>query len=125
MNNIQVVAKFVNVSSASLADFKEVAAEALEIAQREPGVLQYDWFFDDRETVCVVLETYQDAEALHAHISNVGETFGRLIELGGGCDLQVFGALPAELGETPAGLRRSVFSTYFQGTVRVARDRVR
>jgi len=116
MNNIQVSAKFLNVSSANLADFKKAAVEALEIAQREPGVLQYDWFFDDQETICVVRETYQDAEALRTHISNVGETFGRLIELGGGCELEMFGALPAQLGETPAGVRRSVFSTHFQGT---------
>jgi quinol monooxygenase YgiN len=116
MHNIQVSAKFPHVSSANLADFKKVALEALEIAQREPGVLQYDWFFDDDDTVCVVLETYQDAEALREHISNVGETFGRLVELGGGCELEVFGALPAELDETPAGLRRTVFSTHFQGT---------
>jgi quinol monooxygenase YgiN len=116
MNSIQVRAKFLNVPSANLADFKKVAVEALAVVQREPGVLQYDWFFDDQETVCVVLERYQDAEALRAHIANVGEKFGRLIELGGGCELEMFGALPAQLGETPAGLRRSVFPTHFQGT---------
>jgi quinol monooxygenase YgiN len=116
MDNIHVTAKFVHVSSANLAEFKQVAGEALEIAQREPGVLQYDWFFDDQETACVVLERYQDAEALRAHISKIGETFGRLIELGGGCELDMFGTPPAQLGEPPAGLRRSVFPTYWQGT---------
>ena len=69
MNRIQVNAKFANISSSNLAEFKKVAAHALEIAKSEPGVLQYDWFFDDTQTVCVVRETYQDSEALLAHIT--------------------------------------------------------
>ena len=51
MNRIQVNAKFANVSSSNLAEFKKVATHALEIAKSEPGVLQYDWFFDDTQTV--------------------------------------------------------------------------
>ena len=115
MSYIHVSAKFANVTSGNLAAFKKAAADALEIAKREQGVLQYDWFFDDGETVCVVLETYEDSEALLAHVANVGETFRRLIDLGGDCELAMFGDVPAELGDAPAGVRRSVFS-YVQGT---------
>ena len=115
MNSIRVNAKFVDIPAANLAEFKKVAAEALAITRSEQGVLQYDWFFDDTETVCVVLETYKDSEALLAHIANVGEEFGRLVELGGGCELEMFGDLPAQLVEATAGVQRSVFPSYFQG----------
>ena len=115
MNSIQVSAKFADIPIDNLAEFKEVAAEALAITKSEQGVLQYDWFFDDEETVCVVLETYQDSEALLAHIASVGEAFGRLVELGGGCELEMFGEPSARLLDTTAGLERSVFRSYFQG----------
>jgi len=107
MSNIHVSAKFANISSSNLAEFKEVAADALEIAKRERGALRYDWYFDDQATVCVVQETYEDRAALSEHVVNVGDAFGRLIALGGGCELEVFGHRPPELAEAPAGLRRT------------------
>lgn len=115
MKTIQVKAKFTNITGANLAEFKEVAAEALEIAKGEQGVLQYDWFLNDNQTVCVVLETYQDPHALLAHITNTGNVFARLIELGGACELEMFGNPPAHLDATPAGLQRSLFPSYLQG----------
>ena len=115
MNKIQVSARFANVSNDNRAEFKQVAAAALAISKREPGVLEYDWFFNDAETVCVVRETYQDSEALLAHIANVGETFGKLVDLGGGCELELFGDPSVPMVDTSAGVRRSVFRSRFQG----------
>jgi quinol monooxygenase YgiN len=115
MNSIQVNAKFADIPTANLVEFKKVAAEALAIARSERGVLQHDWFFDDTETVCVVLENYQDSEALLAHIAKVGNRFGRLVELSGGCELEMFGDPSAQLVDATAGVRRSVFSSHFQG----------
>ena len=115
MNSIQVRAKFADIPTTSLAEFKKVAAEALVITKSEPGVLQYDWFFDDKETVCVVLETYQDSEALLAHIANVAEPLGRLVELGGSCELEMFGEPSARLLDATTGFQRFVFRPYFQG----------
>jgi quinol monooxygenase YgiN len=112
--NIQVSVKFPHVSSANLADFKQVAARAMEIAEGEPGVLQYDWYLDDTETVCLVHETYRDSEALLAHIANVGDVLTILSELGGGCELEMFGdPSPLLLDATPPS-QRSVFRSPFQ-----------
>jgi len=113
--SIQVSARFANVSHANRAEFKQVAAEALEISSREPGVLQYDWFFNEAQTVCVVRETYQDSAALLAHIANLGETFGKLVELGGGCELELFGDLSFPMANAGVGVHRSVFRSRFQG----------
>jgi quinol monooxygenase YgiN len=112
MSRIQVNAKFADVSSANLAEFKKVAAHALETAKSEPGVLEYDWFFDDSQTMCVVRETYRDSEALLAHITTLGEVLNALSELGGGCELEIFGdPSPALLG-VMAPVRRSVFRSF-------------
>jgi quinol monooxygenase YgiN len=112
---IQVSAKFPHVRGAALAEFKKVAAEVLDITKDEPGVLQYDWFFSADETVCVVRETYRDADALLAHASTVGEELGRLADIGGGCELEVFGEPPARFLEATAGLQLSVFPAFLQG----------
>jgi quinol monooxygenase YgiN len=115
MNRIHVNAKFAHVSSSDLAEFKKVAAQALETAKREPGVLQYDWFFDDTQTRCVVRETYQDSEALLAHITTMGETLNTLAELGGGCELEMFGDPSRLLEDVTARLPRHIFRAAFQG----------
>jgi quinol monooxygenase YgiN len=121
MNRIQVTATFANVSSANLAEFKKVATHALAIAEGESGVLQYEWFFDDTQTVCVVRETYQDSEALLAHITNMGGTLDTLSELGGGCELEIFGDPSPRLVEVTAPLQPSVFRSWSQGDVSAAR----
>jgi len=115
MNRIHVNAKFANISSSNLAEFKKMAAHALEIAKSETGVLRYDWFFDDTHTVCIVRETYQDSEALLAHITTMGETLNTLSELGGGCELEMFGDPPPVLVDVTAQLQRSIFRSSFQG----------
>lgn len=111
---VRVTARFANVSDGNREAFRRVAAEALAISRREPGVLRYDWFFNDAETVCVVQEAYEDSSALLAHIANLGDTFAKLVELGGGCDLDVFGDPPVT-GDPAQRVQRSVFRSQFQG----------
>jgi quinol monooxygenase YgiN len=114
MNRIHVHAKFPDVSSSNLEAFKEVAARALETAKSEPGVLQYDWFFDDTHTVCIVRETYRDSHALLAHITTMGQTLDTLADLGGGCELEMFGDPSPLLVDVTAPLHRSIFRSSFQ-----------
>ena len=115
MNGIQVNATFANISSSNLTEFKKLAADALEIAQGEPGVLQYDWFLDDTQTVCVVRESYRDSAALLAHVANMGGLLDTLNDLGGGCELAMFGEPSPRLLDATAALQRSVFRSSFQG----------
>lgn len=115
MSRIQINATFANVSSSNLAEFKKVATQALEIAKGEPGVLQYDWFLDDTQTVCVVRETYQDSEALLAHVTNMSGVLDTLSELGGGCELAIFGDPSPLFVDATAQLQRFVFRSSFQG----------
>ena len=116
MNGIQVNARFSRVARSRLPEFKRLAGEAFQIARSEPRVLQYQWFLNDAETLCVVRETYEDSAALLEHMANVSEVFARLIEVAGGCELEIFGDAPGLPDETPPGLRRSVFRSPFQRT---------
>jgi quinol monooxygenase YgiN len=115
MSRIQVNARFANISSFNRAEFKKAAGQAMEIAKSEPGVLQYDWFFDDTQTVCVVRETYEDSQALLAHITTMGEALNTLTQLGGSCELEMFGDPSPQVVDATASLQRSIFRSSFQG----------
>ena len=77
-------------------------------------MLHYDWFFSDDETRCEVREVYADSDAMLAHIANVGDVLGPMVELGGGLEVEVFGSPSAELAEALAPFNPTLYSR-FQG----------
>ena len=114
MEQLQVTATFPNIANENLAQFKQLAAQALVMTRGEPGNSQYDWYFNHDETSCVVRETYESSAAVLAHMGNVGDLLGKLVELGSGLEIEVFGSPSAELMEAAAALQPSVYP-YFQG----------
>ncbi len=114
MDKLQASARFPNIERDKLNEFKKVAAEMLKITQRERGNLQYDYFLNADETVCVVRETYANSDAVLAHMAGMGELLPRLIELGGGLVVKVFGSPSPALLEAAAALKPAVYS-YLQG----------
>ena len=54
MEAIQVTARLV-IHEGKLEEFKELAAQCMQLVrERDSGTLQYDWFFSDDHTECVV-----------------------------------------------------------------------
>jgi quinol monooxygenase YgiN len=113
MEQVQVSATFPN-TTARLAEFKELAAEALKLTADDPGVLQYDWFFNADESKCVVHETYVNSDAILNHVAMVGDLLGRLVDAGGGLELEIFGSLSPEVATATAAMNPTVHS-FFQG----------
>ncbi|HYY09125.1 MAG TPA: antibiotic biosynthesis monooxygenase, partial [Actinomycetota bacterium] len=73
MGELQGVARF-KIHDGKLDEFKRLSAEAREIVRaKDPGTLQYDLYFNDDESECIVLERFEDSEALIAHAANLGE----------------------------------------------------
>jgi quinol monooxygenase YgiN len=107
MKQIQVNASFRSIPANNLAEFKRIAAQTLASAEGEAGTLQYDWFFNDDETACPVRETYQDSAAVLAHVANLGDTLGQLLELSGDHAFEVLGDPSPELVEASRGLNIS------------------
>lgn len=114
MDQIQISARFPSIPAPALAEFKRLAAQALELTSGDPGVSQYDWFFNEDETVCVVRETYADSDAVLAHVAQLGDVLGNLVEVAGGCELEVYGNPSTELREATSDLSPSIFR-YLQG----------
>jgi quinol monooxygenase YgiN len=115
MEHLHVIAKFTGIPRDARAAFKQLAEQALAITNDEPGVLQYDWFFNADETACAVRETYRNSDALLNHVTNAGDVFGRLVEISGGCELEMFGTPSADLVIATAELPFSMFPSLFQG----------
>jgi quinol monooxygenase YgiN len=89
MEQIQVSATFPSISPDGADEFKQLAAEALATIRGEPDTLQHDWFFSDDGSKCVVRETYVNSNAFLVHLAASGPLLGRLVELGGGLELEV------------------------------------
>ncbi len=114
MEQLQVTATFPAIAPENLADFKRLAADILALTASEAGLLQYDWFFSPDETRCLVRETYASSNAVLAHLANVGDRLGTMVELGGGLEVDMFGDPSAELREAAAAFQPAVYA-FFQG----------
>jgi hypothetical protein len=48
-----------------LEEFKRLSAQCMEIVRaKDTGTLQYDTYFNDDQSECIVLERFRDSEAL-------------------------------------------------------------
>ena len=78
--------------------FKSLSAHCMDIVRtKDTGTLQYDTYFNDDETECIVIERFRDSEALIQHGENLAHLMDAIIATG-----SVFGEL---LGEPSAELR--------------------
>ena len=81
-----------------LDEFKRLAAQCMEIVRtKDTGTLQYDIYFNDDQSECIVHERYRDSEALIEHAGHLGDLNEAIIATG-----LVSGVL---LGEPSAELR--------------------
>jgi quinol monooxygenase YgiN len=55
-------------------EFKRLSAQAMEIVRtKDSGTLQYDTYFNDDQSECVVIERYRDSEAAIEHAANLAD----------------------------------------------------
>ena len=97
-----------------LEEFKRLSAQAMEIVRtKDPGTLQYDVYFNDDQSECVVLERYRDSEAAIEHAANLGDLFGAVLATVTVVHGELLGEPSAELREKLAGSEVPVLFTPF------------
>ena len=97
MSELQGIARF-KFHEGKLEEFKRLAAQCMEIVQiKDTGTLQYDIYFNDDQSECIVHERYRDSEALIEHAAHLGDLNEAILATG-----FVSGAL---LGEPSVELR--------------------
>src|SRR4029453_13360904 len=61
-------------------EYKRLSAQAMEIVRtKDSGTLQYDTYFNDDQSECIVIERYRDSEAAIEHAANLAD-----VSAGGG-----------------------------------------
>jgi quinol monooxygenase YgiN len=80
MSKIQVSARM-KIRNNMLEGFKRQANECIkQVKEKDSGTLQYDWFLNADKNVCEIRETYENSEALLAHVTNLRESLHVLFE---------------------------------------------
>ncbi len=104
------IAPYFKVHSDKLDDFKELCAQLVEKSSQEPNCLHYGFTFSGDMAHC--REGYADAEAVLAHLENIGPLLKEALKMADITRLEVHG--PGEelekLREPMAGLNPRFFA---------------
>jgi len=111
MSEIEGIARL-RIHPGKLEEFKALQTECMAIARnKDTGTLQYDVFFNEDGSECIVHERYRDSDALLEHLANLGETASAIFQL---CSAEgeVLGAPSARLRKALEGGPVRVFTPY-------------
>ena len=81
MGELLGIARF-KIHEGKLDEYKRLSDEAMEIVKaKDPGTLQYDTYFNDDQSECVVIERYRDSEAAMQHAANLADVSAGVIAI--------------------------------------------
>ena len=111
-SELQSIVRF-RFHEGELEEFKRLSAVCMEIVRsQDPGTLQYDTFFNEDESECIVLERFRDLDALLQHGQNIGDELMEEIVATGECFGELLGPVPEELRANLADGPVQVFLPY-------------
>ena len=111
MSELQGIARF-TFHEGKLEEFKRLAARCMAIVRtKDSGTLQYEVYFNNDQSECVVLERYRDSEALIEHGAHLGELAGAILATGS-VTSACLGEPSAELRALLAGSPVQLFTPY-------------
>jgi quinol monooxygenase YgiN len=114
VSELQGIARF-KFHEGKLEEFKRLSAQAMEIVRtKDTGTLQYDTYFNDDQTECIVLERFRDSEALIEHAAHLGDLSEAILATVSVVHGELLGEPSAELRAKLAGSEVPVLFTPFQ-----------
>jgi quinol monooxygenase YgiN len=76
VSELQGIGRF-QFDESKLEEFKRLSAQCMEIVRaKDTGTLQYEIYFSDDQSECIVLERYRNSEALIEHAANPCDGIG-------------------------------------------------
>jgi quinol monooxygenase YgiN len=109
VSELQGIARF-KFHEGKLEEFKRLAPQCI-VRTEDTGTLQYDVFFSDDQSECIVLERYRDSEALSEHAEHLGD-LNEAILATGFVSGELLGEPSAELRATMADSEVRLFTPY-------------
>ena len=111
MEQIKAKALF-NIKEGKLEDFKELIPHFIStVKEKDPGTLTYEWYLEEANMECTVLEMYSDSQAVMAHAGNVGELLGKSLEIAD-LSLEIYGDPGEELRNALDGMAPKIYHFY-------------
>jgi quinol monooxygenase YgiN len=96
VSELQGIARF-KIHEGKLEEFKRLSAQCMEIVRtKDTGTLQYEIYFNDDQSECIVHERYRDSEALIEHTAHLGDMMEAILATGS-VSGEVLGEPSAEL----------------------------
>jgi quinol monooxygenase YgiN len=82
VGELQGIARF-RFHEGKVEEYKRLAALCMEIVRaKDPGTLQYEVYFNDDESECVVIERFRDSESLIEHAANLAHLMEAILATG-------------------------------------------
>jgi quinol monooxygenase YgiN len=82
MGELQGIVRF-TFHAGKVEEFKRLSAECMAIVRaKDVGTLQYDTYFNDDESQCIVLERFRDSDALILHGQNMAPLMESIMATG-------------------------------------------
>jgi quinol monooxygenase YgiN len=111
VSELQGIARF-KLDGDKLDGFKRLVDKCMEIVRsQDTGTLQYDIYFNEDESECIVHERYKDSEALIEHAVHLG-TLNEAIVAAGLVSAVMLGEPSAELRAQMASSEVRLFTLY-------------
>jgi quinol monooxygenase YgiN len=93
-------------------EFKRLSAQSMDtVRAKDTGTLQYEIYFNDDQSECVILERYRDSEAVIEHAAHVGHLMEAIFATGSGSS-DLLGEPSDELAAMIAGSGVGVFRPF-------------
>lgn len=93
---LQAIVRF-RFHNGDVEEFKRLSQQCMDIVRtQDTGTLQYDTYFNDDETECIVIERFRDSDALIQHGENLAHLTDAIIATGS-VSGELLGDLSAEL----------------------------
>jgi quinol monooxygenase YgiN len=111
VSELQGIARF-KIHEGKLEEFKRLSARCMEIVRtKDTGLLQYDIYFNDDQSECIVLERYRDSQALIEHFAHIGDLMEAIVATGS-LSGELLGEPSAELRAKVADSQVRLFTSY-------------
>ena len=97
MTELLGIAQF-KFNEGKLEEYKRLSAQAMEIVRtKDSGTLQYDTYFNEDQSECIVIERYRDSEAAMEHAANLADVSAAVLAIVSVVHGELLGEPSAEL----------------------------
>ena len=115
MSNLIQARTVMRIHEGKLEEFKKLAEQSIKVVgEKEPDTFIFNWYLNDQETECTVLECFKDSDAMLAHLGNVAHMIQPILEVSDVVQVELHGEPSKELIDAFGAFKIQRFH-YFSG----------